>query len=459
MKIITRFAPSPTGNLHIGNVRIALINWLYTRKYNGTFILRIDDTDHARNDKAFVDDIVDDLKWLGIDWDISFTQSSRSNIYANMAQHLINSGRIYECYESPEELQYQREIQLASGKPPIYNRYALTLTSSEKQKLQQQGRKPYYRFLIDRNQQMTWHDLIKGKIKYHGNNISDPVAIRDDGSIAYLLSSVMDDIDYEVSHIIRGEDHITNTAIQIQMFAALATRVPQFGHLGLLSTKDHKISKRIGGFSVRNLRDNVSIEPMVINSWVALSGTSQSIALHSNLSSLISDFDLSNFSKGGITYDERELLELNRKLIMNANYAEVKDQLNNMNLDAVDEEFWLAVRSNINTLSDVKLWWQICHYPQTTHNFDAADQEFLLLAAQQLPEGILDTNSWKIWINAIRHVSNRRGKEAFLPIRLALTGMEHGPELQYLLPLIGREQVILRLTNASKECIHQNCFI
>lgn len=277
MTVITRFAPSPTGKLHIGNVRVALVNWLYAQKYNGNFILRIDDTDRDRSKVEYREAIIKDLQWLGINWNNSFLQSTRFNKYEAAKQYLISSGRLYECYETPEMLEIERKRQLTSGYPPIYSRKSLELTTAQKAQLQAEGYKVHYRFLIDRNKPIIWNDLIKGEIKYDGSNISDPIVIKEDGTMIYMLCSVIDDIEYRISHIIRGEDHITNTAIQIQIFEALGAAIPQLGHLSLIKSDSGKISKRIGGFTIDYLRDQLGIEPMSVNNLLALSGTSNNV--------------------------------------------------------------------------------------------------------------------------------------------------------------------------------------
>ncbi|KJV54662.1 glutamate--tRNA ligase [Orientia chuto str. Dubai] len=444
MTVITRFAPSPTGTLHIGNIRIALVNWLYAKKYNGRFILRIDDTDQKRSKIEHYEGIIKDLKWLGLGWDSCFFQSSRFNKYEVVKKHLISTGRLYECYETPEMLETERKRQLNSGCPPIYNRKSLQLTTAEKAKLQAKGYKAHYRFLMNNSKPIIWNDLIKGEIKYDSANISDPIVIKEDGTMIYMLCSVIDDIEYKISHIIRGEDHITNTAIQIQMFEALDAIIPQLGHLSLIKSNSGKISKRIGGFTIDYLRDKLSIEPMSINNLLALSGTSNNVSAHCNLESLITKFDLSAFSKSTIIYNENELITLNHKLLINTEYDDIKDQLAAIGLSEVTQEFWLAVRNNLNTLNDIKIWWQICHSPRFTE-IQEQDKDFLTIAAKLLPSGKFTINSCDDWIQNIIKATNRSGKALFMPLRLALTGIKHGPELRDLLPLIGEKEVKTRL--------------
>ncbi len=440
MQVITRFAPSPTGMLHVGNARTALVNFLYARKYSGKFILRIDNTDNERNTDEYQNAIIKDLRWLGLNWDLTFSQLERLQRYENAKQYLINIGRLYECYESSEVLEVKRRCQLASGHPPIYDRSALKLTFDQKEQLKAQGRKPHYRFLID-HKSIMWHDLIKGEIRYEGANISDPIVVREDGTMTYMLCSTVDDIEYDISHIIRGEDHITNTAIQMQMFESLGSVAPQFGHLSLVKTRDDKISKRKSGFEISNLKDQY-IEPMAINSFLALIGTSNNVSIYSNLESLIRGFDITKFSTNSVLYNEDDLVKLNHKLIINMEYKDVRDKLVEIGIQNVTEEFWLAVRPNIDKIQDVKTWWNICYKPSLAEN---QDKDFLSYACKLLPSGELNSNSWNCWIKEIVAKTNRKGKMVFMPLRLALTGVEYGPELKYLLPLIGRTEVEKRL--------------
>jgi len=294
-KVITRFAPSPTGFLHIGNARTALINWLYARKYNGKFILRIDDTDITRSTEEYKNAIIRDLKWLGLEWDESFNQNSRLNNYLIAKEKLLHSGRLYPCYETPEELAIKRKLQLSRGLPPIYDRASLKLTQDQIAAYEKMGRKPHYRFMVQ-DSEIKWHDMVKGIINYQGSNLSDPIIIRGDGTMTYMLCSTIDDIDYKISHIIRGEDHVSNTAIQIQMFEAFGTKAPDFGHLSLVKAKDDKISKREGGFDIANLRDNKGLEAMAINSFFALVGSSNNVVPNYNLQQLLDKFDISTYS-------------------------------------------------------------------------------------------------------------------------------------------------------------------
>lgn len=443
MTVITRFAPSPTGMLHIGNARTALINWLYAQKHGGKFILRIDDTDTQRSKDKYIDAIKEDMQWLGLHWDDSFRQSEKLEKYDSIKEQLIQQGRLYPCYETQEELELKRSLLLKNGKPPIYDRAALKLTDAQKKEHAEQGRKPHYRFLIN-HEEIAWNDMVKGPISYNGANLSDPIIVRGDGTMTYMLCSTIDDIDANITHVIRGEDHISNTAIQIQLFEALGAKAPSTGHLSLVKAKDDKISKRIGGFEIASLRDTAGLEPMAINSFFALIGSSQKVEFFKDSQGLIDGFDLSLFSKSPTTYLPEELERLNHKLIIHLSFDEIKTHLEQIGLDKLDEEFWLSVRPNLHTVMDVKTWWDVCR------NFTAspalADLDFLKIAASLLPAGDITEDTWKIWTKTISDTTGKKGKALFLPLRLAITGLEQGPELRSLLPLIGREEIINRLT-------------
>lgn len=445
--IKTRFAPSPTGMLHIGNARTALLNFLFTRKYGGQFFLRIDDTDLERSKDEYKQAIEQDLKWLGLNWDDKFNQSARIARYDEVKAQLIASGRLYPCYETPEELEVKRKFQLSSGKPPIYDRAALKLSEEQIHNYSQQGRKPHYRFLLE-HKEISWQDLIKGEIKYHGAYLSDPVVIRADSSMTYMLCSAIDDIDYDISHIFRGEDHVSNTAVQIQMFEALNRPCPEFGHVSLVKAKDDKISKRFGGYEIANMRFEQHIEPMAINSFLALIGTSEHVQPYKNMADLIAKFNINTYSKHPTTYLPEELLQLNHKLLLQLEYEDIAEYLTNNGLASLDANFWYAVRPNLHTLNDLKLWWQICQQPIAK---DAElDLNFLQQAAALLPEKI-DVDTWSEWTKAIASATGKKGKELFMPLRLALTGMDNGPELRSLLPLLTRQQIIDRLQGSGNK--------
>jgi glutamyl-tRNA synthetase len=430
----------------VGNARTAIINWLYTRQQQGSFILRFDDTDIERSRPEYKELIENDLKWLGLDWDQTFNQSSRLDKYESVKEILLQNGRLYHCFETASELEIKRKLQLSSGKPPIYDRASLKLTKEQIDSYLKQGRKPHYRFLIE-DKTIQWLDMVKGEIKYNGSNLSDPIIIREDGSMTYMLCSCIDDIDYQVTDIIRGEDHITNTAIQIQMFEALQAEAPRFAHLSLVKAKDEKISKRIGGFEIASLREDMGLEPMAINSFLSLLGSSKAVRPFKTLLQLVKEFDITSFSKSATIYQADELERLNHKLLINLSFTEIKDRLKQMGLDKVDEQFWLAVRPNLHKLAEIKDWWQACCGSITYHNLD---KEFLTKAANLLPPESITAETWGIWTNKIANECHRKGKELFLPLRLAITGMAHGPEMRNILPLLEREEILHRLKNDEK---------
>ncbi len=442
---ICRFAPSPTGFLHVGNIRAAIINFLYAKKTGGQFILRLDDTDVERTRDQYREMILKDMSWLGIEYSNLYKQSDRLEIYELAKNKLIAAGRLYECYESDAELNLQRKAQIASGIPPIYNRAALNLTAEQKENYQKQGIKPYYRFLLE-DKIVTWEDKIKGRITYPGRSFSDPVLIRDNNVPTYTFCSVVDDIDLGITDIIRGEDHITNTAVQIQIFGALQGPILQFSHLALIKASAGKISKREGegkGFDIKSLREN-GFEPMSIINLLAQIGTSKAGNIYDNIEHLVEGFDLKNFSKSSTNYDLGELNIINQKLLKILPFNIVKERLKELRIEGVDEFIWQSLRANLEFLSDIVQWLEICKNP-FKYNHKAEDQEFLNLASKCLPQDTSQTDSWQNWLTNIKQKTDRKGKELFAPIRLALSGREHGPELKNLLMLIDREEILRRL--------------
>jgi len=438
---ITRFAPSPTGLLHVGNVRTALINYLFTKKNHGTFMLRMDDTDIMRSKEEYATAIEQDLKWLGFEWDIFAKQSDRLDRYEEIKQKLLASGRLYRCYESQEELEIKRKMQLSRGMPPIYERGALKLTEEQKNQFEAEGKKPHYRFLL-KDEPIIWQDQIRGETHFEGKNLSDPILVREDGSMTYILSSVIDDIDYKITNIIRGEDHVTNTAIQIQIFAALNSTAPNFAHLALIKSKDAEISKRTGGFDIKSLRES-GIVAMAISSMFASIGTSGSIEPCTSLEELVAAFDISKFGRAPASYDQEDLLRLNHKILSITNFAEIKSQLKDLAITDIDENFWLSVRSNIKTLNELSDWYKICKEPLKP---EIEDVDLLKQAIELFPGGELDETTWGNWTKLLQEASGKKGKALFMPLRKALTAMEHGPELKMMLPLIGRDKIIKRLS-------------
>ncbi len=443
MTTICRFAPSPTGFLHVGNIRAAIINFLYAKKTGGRFLLRLDDTDIERVRDEYRSMILTDLEWLELSYDSSTKQSDRLEKYEIAKNSLIESGRLYECFETAEELNLQRKSQIVSGIAPIYNRAALNLTSEQKQNLCAQGLKPHYRFLLE-EKIVSWDDKIKGKITYEGRHFSDPVLIRDNGVPTYTFCSVVDDVEFGITDIIRGEDHITNTAIQIQIFEALKSKVPCFAHLSLVKAKEEKISKREGGFDIKSLRLD-GYEAMAIVNLLSQIGTSESIKIHKNFDELAKNFDFAKFSKSAMNYDIFELTSVNQRLLQILDYEEIEPRMKPYNLPKdFAEKIWLALRPNISFFSDVSEWIKVFQKEFSYTNAES-DRKFLREAANLLPEDTADANCWKIWLDKIKNNTSRNGKELFMPIRLALSGKEHGPELRHLVNLIERDEILRRM--------------
>ncbi len=440
MTISVRFAPSPTGLLHVGNARAALVNWLFARKQGGRFVLRIDDTDGERSRPEYETAIERDLLWLGLNWDSKLRQSDRMGEYVAARDRLIAEGRLYPCYETPEELDLKRKSLMAQGKPPIYDRAALKLTAEQRTALDGQGVHPHWRFKLLPGC-IHFTDLIRGETRFDAADLSDPVLIRADGQFLYSLCSVVDDIELGITHVIRGEDHVTNTATQIQLFEALGGPVPVFGHYPLLAdAQGGKLSKRTGSLSLQDLRDDIGLEPMAINSLLARLGTADAIEARPDLAALVADFDIARFSRGAPRFDSDELLRLNAKLLHDMPFAAVKARL--ATYDSLDEEFWMAIRPNLEKLSDIAGWVQVARGPV---NGMIEDPAFLAQAAELLPSVPWDGGTWKAWTNAVAVATGRKGKALFLPLRRALTGLDHGPELAVLLPLIGPDRARARL--------------
>jgi glutamyl-tRNA synthetase len=443
MTKICRFAPSPTGFLHVGNIRAAIVNFLYARKVGGKFLLRFDDTDMERVTQQYQEAILTDMAWLGLNYDQFFKQSQRLEKYEEAKDYLIKTGRLYECFETAAELNLQRKAQIVSGTPPIYNRAALNLTTEQKNSLRQQGLKPYYRFLLA-DKLICWEDKIKGKITYGGRHFSDPVLIRDNGVPTYTFCSVVDDIACGITDIIRGEDHITNTAIQIQIFEALGTKLPDFAHLALVKVSAGKISKRKGGFDIKSLRLE-GYEPMAIINLLAQIGTSNSFKIHKNFEEMIADFDFAKFSRSATNYDITELATINQKLLQSFDFFDIEARLQEIGVEEkISEKFWQIIKLNINFLPEIRQWIEICN-----QKFRFAgrqeDKEFLREIAKLLPLDTSDINCWNLWLTQIKQKVSRQGKNLFMPIRLALTGKEHGPELKFLINLIARDEILERL--------------
>lgn len=446
MSVRLRFAPSPTGRMHVGNVRTAIVCWLYAQSRKGWMLLRIDDTDLERSKDELTEAIKRDLTWLGITWDDYVHQRHRMDRYQVCIQQLKDAGRLYPCYETSEELELKRKVQLTRKVPPMYDRAALSLTDEQKAKFEAEGRKPHWRFKLE-HKPIIWNDLIRGEVKFDGSLMSDPVLIREDGSPLYHLCSVIDDMDYKITHVVRGEDHVSNTASHIQMFEALGDVMPTFAHLPLISDSEGgKLSKRLGSLSVEELREQEGIEPQSIISVLGRLGTSDPIEPFVDVQELAKTFDLEKFGRGTPKFDPDEILRINAKIIHQMSFDMVKDRLKELVGTDVDEDFWNAVRPNLEVLKNFKDWWIVANGP-VQPNIAAEDREFIAKAATLVPDGEFNHGTWNTWLTAIKGNTDRKGKTLFMPLRQALTGMDHGPELDQLLPLIGRERTLKRLAS------------
>jgi glutamyl-tRNA synthetase len=439
-----RFAPSPTGYLHVGNARIALANALFARSQGGSFLLRIDDTDTERSRPEYEAAIEQDLSWLGIAWDESFRQSDRGAAYAEAAEKLKASGRLYPCFESEEELRFKRDMRLKQGKAPVYDRAMLRMTEAQRAQAEAGGKKPYWRFLLS-NESVTWDDGVLGHRIVKLPSVSDPVLIRADGTPLYTFTSVVDDLFAGVTHIIRGEDHVTNTGIQIDLIRALGGRAERFAfaHLPLLvDSGGGKLSKRLEGLSLRSLRQD-GMEAEAIVAYLARLGSSLSPEILP-LAQLAADFDMAKFSRSPARFDMTQLLRLNRQVLHEAGFDAVRARLP----EGATAPFWDAVRGNLDLLTEARHWWDVTA-GEISPPAIGEDAPFLAEALTLLPEEPWDGQTFAAWTRALKDATGRGGKKLFMPLRLALTGEAHGPELAPLLPLMGRARVAQRLHLAS----------
>jgi glutamyl-tRNA synthetase len=452
MKPTVRFAPSPTGRLHIGNIRTAVLNYLLALKSGGTFLLRLDDTDRERSTEAFADGIRGDLRWLGLVWDREERQSTRLDRYAEVAERLKAAGHLYACYESEEELDRKRKRQLARGLPPIYDRTGLKLTDLDRARLEAEGRRPHWRFRLPNTDAasgllgpestiVSWNDLIRGDQTVDIGSLSDPVLIREDGTPLYTFTSVVDDIDFGITHIVRGEDHVTNSGVQIAIFEALGAAPPAFAHHSLLIGADgHALSKRLGTLSIEAFRD-AGLEPMAVLSHAALLGTSDAIEPHGHIDELAALFDLGKISTAPGRFDIEELKTLNAKLLHKRPYEDVAARLEALGITG-GAPFWEAVRGNVTILADARGWWTVVagEIDPVIENSDLTGA-----AADLLPPEPWDATTWGTFTAAVAKATGQKGRALFHPLRLALTGRDAGPELKALLPLIGRTRAEARL--------------
>ena len=432
----TRFAPSPTGNLHVGNVRTALHNWMWARKNGGRFLLRIDDTDLERSKEAYVDAIRADLAWLGLDVDGEERQSARFDLYEAEFTKLKAAGRVYACYETPEELDIRRKVLLSRGLPPVYERKPADAPVPE-------GAAPHWRFRLDHDVPITWTDMVRGDQSFDPKSMSDPVVRRADGSWLYLLPSVIDDIAMGISHVVRGEDHVSNTASQIQMFAALGAAPPAFAHEALLVGTEGKLSKRLGSLGMDSLREQ-GIEPVALVALLARLGTSDPVEPVTDAAPLVETIDFAHFGRAPARFDEAELALVNQKIVHQLAHDAVADRLP----AAIDAARWHAIRPNLMTVAEAADWVAVFDGPLVTASADDADQAVLAAAAAAAPEIDWGADPWHALTNAVKAATGAKGRALFLPLRRALTGRDHGPDMAELLPLIAKDQAIARLSAA-----------
>jgi glutamyl-tRNA synthetase len=438
MSVVTRFAPSPTGRLHVGNIRTALHNHLFARKNGGRFILRIDDTDRERSTAEFDQAIRDDLEWLGLTPDQTVRQSERFDLYEREFQRLKAAGRVYAAYETPEELELRRKVLLGRGLPPVYERKPDGAAAPE-------GRKPHWRFRLDHDAPIVWNDLIRGEQRFDPKLLSDPVVRREDGSWLYLLPSVIDDVDLGITHVVRGEDHVSNSAAQIQMFEALGAKPPEFAHEALLVAAEGKLSKRLGSYGAEHLRAE-GVEPMAMLSVLARIGTSQPVEPVGSLDELAQGFDFSTFGRAPAHFDSHEVELVNARLLHKLDYAAVADRLP----EAATQEDWLLLRPNLQRIADFASWFEVLHGeivpPELSHEERRLVKDGVAIA-ERLDWG---DEPWRRLTGELKESTGTKGRELFHPLRLALTGRESGPEMAGLIKRMGKDRAVRRLEAAAK---------
>ena len=443
MTVTTRFAPSPTGTLHVGNLRTALHNWMFARAHGGRFLLRIDDTDRARSEERHVDAIRADLAWLGLAPDGEERQSARFDRYEARFAELVAAGRVYPAYETAEELDLKRKVLLGRGLPPVYDRAALALGDAQRSKLEAEGVRPHWRFRLDHDAPIAWADLVRGPQRFDPKTMSDPVIRRADGSWLYLFPSVVDDVDMAITHVVRGEDHVSNTATQLQMFEALGSTPPAFAHEALLVGSEGKLSKRLGSLGVDHFRE-AGIEPQALIALLARIGTSDPVEPHVDPTPLIAGFDFARFGRAPARFDEAELAQLNARIVHQLGFDAVVTRLP----DGMTSAAWDAIRPNLSTVAEVADWWRVVEGPIALADLSPEDHAYLAAAAASAAKIDWLVDPWHALTGALKEATGRKGKALFLPLRLALTGREHGPDMAALLPLIGKDRALSRLAAA-----------
>jgi len=441
-----RFAPSPTGYLHVGNCRTAIINWLFLRAHKGTFLLRLDDTDTERSEEKYAREILEDMAWLGLTFDESCKQSDRFALYNQAAEYLKSIGRLYPCYETPEELEFKRKSRLARSLPPLYDREALSLTDAQKKAFEAQGRKPHWRFKLEPTI-ISWADLVRGPVSFEGTKLSDPVLIRENGTPVYTLASVVDDLDLKVTHIVRGEDHVANTAIQIQLAEAIsgAPNPFTFIHLPLVADESGDgLSKRIGSLGIRELRKK-GFHPMALCSYLSKLGTSDDIDPYPTMEALLQSFDIKKYARGTPKFSLTSLEHVNEKLLHILSFEDVKPYLEAPH--SIDAAFWEFIRPNLKNLNDIKTWQAILE-GNFKEAYDFQDLPLFKEAFGCLPKEGWEEDPWTLWINELKKKTDRKGRLLFMPLRQVLTGEDHGPELSAIVRFLGYERVKDRLQKA-----------
>lgn len=449
MTVTTRFAPSPTGALHVGNVRTALHNWLLAKQAGGRFLLRIDDTDKERSREEYVEAIRADLAWLGLVPDGEERQSARFELYEREFQKLVAAGRVYRCYETSQELELKRKVLLGRGLPPIYDRAALALSEADHAAKAAAGERPHWRFLLDHDQPIEWTDGIRGPQHFDPRQMSDPVVRRADGSWLYMLPSAIDDVAMGISHVLRGEDHVSNTAAQVQMFTALGAEPPKFAHEALLVGTEGKLSKRLGSLGMAELRES-GIEPQAVIALLARLGTSDPVDPALDVDALAAGFNLAHFGRAPARFDEAELARVNAAIIHRLPFGAVAERLP----AGMDAAAWETIRPNLARLSEAADWWQVVTGPIAAPQLSDEDKAYMLEALEAFEFLDWETSFaipelWRTLTASLKGRTGRTGKALYLPLRLALTGLDHGPDMAAILPLIGRDAALARLRAAA----------
>ena len=438
MSVVTRFAPSPTGRLHVGNIRTALHNYLFALKQGGRFLLRVDDTDRERSTADFDQAIRDDLDWLGLVPATVVRQSERFDLYEREFERLKSAGRVYACYETPEELELRRKVLLGRGLPPVYERKPADSPVPE-------GRAPHWRFRLDHDEPIEWTDLIRGPQKFDPRLLSDPVVRREDRSWLYLLPSVIDDIDLGITYVVRGEDHVSNSAVQIQMFTALGSEPPAFAHEALLVAAEGKLSKRLGSYGAQHLREE-GVEPMAMLDVLARIGTSQPVEPIATLEELARDFDFAHFGRAPAHFDPHDVELVNARLLHSLDFEAVRGRLP----QSATREDWELLRPNLTRVSDFAGWLAVLDgdvdTPELGHDERAVVREAAAIAAP------LDWSAepWKQLTDGVKAATGAKGRALFHPLRLAITGRDSGPEMAGLVRRIGKDTTVRRLEAAAK---------